>query len=112
MNQGRDAEAGYGDAGYADAMADLEALEHADPVTVVVDDTHDLRAVAVAADAVKAAEDQQTLAVTMARVHGRSWTEIAFRLGTSRHAARQRYPQLIDVGSEESPRHSRQAASL
>jgi hypothetical protein len=77
-----------------------QMLDALDPGTAEMDNTEDLRAVAVAADAV--AGDQARLAgvVGVARAHGRSWTRIGTALGISRQAARQRF---ADKTSDASP---------
>lgn len=62
-----------------------------DPATAEVDDTEDLRAVAVASEATRADEARLREAVDVARAHGRSWNHIALALGVSRQAARQRF---------------------
>ena len=62
-----------------------------DPETAEVDDPSDLRAVAVASDAVQADEARLDSAVRTAREHGRSWNQLAAALGVSRQAARQRF---------------------
>lgn len=63
----------------------------------VADNTEDLRAVAVAADDVAAAEVKLRESVAIARAHGRSWNRIAIALGVSRQAARQRFASLVDA---------------
>jgi BRCT domain type II-containing protein len=68
-----------------------------DPATAEVTDVSDLRAVAEAADAVRADEARLTEAVTRARAHGRSWTRIADSMGVSRQAARQRFADKVDA---------------
>jgi hypothetical protein len=65
--------------------------EALDPGTADVEDTDDLRAVATAAEKVKADDARLREAVILARAHGRSWNHIALALGVSRQAARQRY---------------------
>ena len=62
-----------------------------DPATADVEDIDDLRAVATAAEAVKADDARLREAVILARAQGRSWNHIALALGVSRQAARQRY---------------------
>jgi hypothetical protein len=66
-------------------------LDALDPATAEVENTEDLRGVAVAADALAAEEARLTEAVEIARAHGRSWTRIGIALGVSRQAARQRF---------------------
>lgn len=72
-----------------------ERFEHwadaLDPTTVEVQDLTDLRAIAEAADAVRADEARLRESVERARAHGRSWNQIAVPLGVSRQAARQRF---------------------
>ena len=82
----------------ARALADIEALDPDDP-GLVFEDMRDLREVAVAADAVAAAEARLTEAVAVARAHGRSWNRIAVGLNVSRQAARQKYAHLVEVDS-------------
>ncbi len=62
-----------------------------DPKTAKVEGTDDLRAIAVAAEAVRADDARLREAVLLARAHGRSWNHIALALGVSRQAARQRF---------------------
>jgi len=80
-------------------VSETEALEQAlddlDPSSVEVVQTLDLRDVAAAADASKAAEAALREAVMIARMHRRSWTEIGVALGVSRQAARQRFAELV-----------------
>jgi hypothetical protein len=78
----------------AEADRAERALDALDVDTTVVDNTEDLRAVAEAADAIKADEARLVEAVQLARAHGRSWNRIAIALGVSRQAARQRYAHL------------------
>ncbi|HEY5429153.1 MAG TPA: hypothetical protein VIK04_08540 [Solirubrobacteraceae bacterium] len=68
-------------------------LDELDLDTVVVDDTSDLRAIAEAVDALRAAEAQVRERVEIARAHGRSWNLIALPLGVSRQAARERFAE-------------------
>ena len=63
----------------------------------VADNTEDLKAVAVASDAVADSEARLREAVAIARAHGRSWNRIAIALGVSRQAARQRFGALLDA---------------
>lgn len=67
------------------------------PADAEFEDVTDLRAVAVAADAVRADEARTTEAVSIARARGRSWTEISRALGVSRQAARQRYADKVGI---------------
>lgn len=62
-----------------------------DPETAKVEGTDDLRAIATAAEAVRADDARLREAVLLARAHGRSWNHIALALGVSRQAARQRF---------------------
>lgn len=62
-----------------------------DPATVEAQHIDDLRAIASAADAVRADDARLREAVDLARAHGRSWNQIALALGVSRQAARQRF---------------------
>ena len=62
-----------------------------DPETANVEGTEDLRAIAIAAEAVRAEDARLREAVLLARAHGRSWNHIALALGVSRQAARQRF---------------------
>ena len=68
----------------------VEALDLAATEVAVIED---LRAVAAAAEAARADEARLREAVEIARVHGRSWNDIAVALGVSRQAARQRFAQ-------------------
>lgn len=79
-----------------EAAERFERLANAlDPATAHVEDATDLRAVAEAADAVRADEARLTEAVQIARAHGHSWNRIAVVLGVSRQAARQRYADKV-----------------
>jgi DNA-directed RNA polymerase specialized sigma24 family protein len=62
-----------------------------DPAAAAVERTDDLRAIAAAAEAVRANDARLREAVLLARAHGRSWNHIALALGVSRQAARQRF---------------------
>lgn len=66
-----------------------------DPATVEALRTDDLRAVAVASEAVRGDEARLREAVEVARAHGRSWNRIAVALGVSRQAARQRFAEKM-----------------
>lgn len=66
-----------------------------DPATAKVADLTELRAIAEAADAVRADEARVTEAVSIARAHGHSWNRIAVALGVTRQAARQKYADSI-----------------
>jgi hypothetical protein len=68
-----------------------ELAEALDIGTVKVEDTEDLRAIAVAQEALKAAEARLAEAINVARAHNRSWNRIAIPLGITRQAARQRF---------------------
>ena len=73
-------------------------LDELDPDTIEVDDTSDLRAIAEAVDALRAAEAQVRERVEIARARGRSWNLIALPLGVSRQAARERFADKIAAG--------------
>jgi len=75
-------------------------LEELDPATIEFDDTSDLRAIAEAVDAQRAAEAQVRERVEIARAHGRSWGLIALPLGVSRHAARERFADKGSVAGD------------
>ena len=68
-----------------------QLADELDPADVRADVIEDLRAVAVAAEAVRTDEARLREAVENARAHGRSWNHIAVALGVSRQAARQRF---------------------
>jgi len=68
-----------------------ELADTLDPTTVDVDQTDDLRQIAVACEAVRTDEARLREAVQIARAQGRSWNQIAVALGVSRQAARQRF---------------------
>ena len=68
-----------------------------DPETADVEDTNDLRAIAAAAETVRADDARLREAVLLARAHGRSWNHIALALGVSRQAARQRFSTKASV---------------
>lgn len=66
-------------------------FDELDPSTVEMDDAGDLRAIALAVDAVDAAQAEVHSTVATARENGRSWNRIAVALGVSRQAARERF---------------------
>ncbi len=68
-----------------------------DPETATVEDIEDLRAIAIAAEAVRTDDARLREAVLVARAHGRSWNHIALALGVSRQAARQRFADKAKV---------------
>ncbi len=80
-------------------MTLADAAEHwsetADLDAERVDRLEDLAAVGAAAEARDHADATLASRVAVARSHGRSWTEIAVRLGVSRQAARQKYSPLV-----------------
>lgn len=59
--------------------------------------TEDLRAIAAAAEAVRADEARLREAVEIARAHGRSWNQVVVALGVSRQAARQRFADKVET---------------
>lgn len=70
----------------------FEKLAHElSPNDTEAENTEDLRAVALAAEAARANEARLREVVETARAHGRSWNHIARALGVSRQAARQRF---------------------
>ncbi len=71
--------------------------ETLDPETAKVESTEDLRAIATAAEAVRADDARLREAVLLARAAGRSWNRIAVALGVSRQAARQRFADKANV---------------
>lgn len=75
-----------------DRLADL-----LDPKTANVEGTDDLRAIATAAETVRADDARLREAVLVARAHGRSWNHIALALGVSRQAARQRFAEKANA---------------
>jgi DNA-directed RNA polymerase specialized sigma24 family protein len=68
-----------------------QLADELDPTAAVVERTDDLRAIAAAAETVRADDARLREAVLLARAHGRSWNHIALALGVSRQAARQRF---------------------
>jgi hypothetical protein len=68
-----------------------------DPKTADVEGTDDLRAIATAAEVVRADDARLREAVLVARAHGRSWNHIALALGVSRQAARQRFAEKANA---------------
>ena len=90
----------YSNEELAQATERFEQLaDNLDPDAVRVDDTSDLRAIAEAADAVKAAQALLNERVAIARARGRSWNRIAVPLGVSRQAARERFAEKESAGS-------------
>lgn len=71
--------------------AELDKRSDADDDQVMVVNVRDLRDVAEAADALRAAEARLREAVEVAHARGRSWGRIGIALGVSRQAARQRF---------------------
>jgi DNA-directed RNA polymerase specialized sigma24 family protein len=61
-----------------------------DPATVEAQRIDDLRAIASAADTVRADDARLREAVDLARAHGRSWNQIALALGVSSRTANRR----------------------
>jgi DNA-directed RNA polymerase specialized sigma24 family protein len=70
-----------------------ELARELNPEDTDVENTEDLRAVALAAEAARANDARLREVVETARAHGRSWNHIAQALGVSRQAARQRFAQ-------------------
>ena len=70
-------------------------LDQIDENAVEVEDASDLRAIAEAADDIKAAEARLRERVELARARGRSWNLIAVPLGVSRQAARERFAEKV-----------------
>jgi hypothetical protein len=90
----------YSNEELAQATERFEQLaDNLDPDAVRVDDTSDLRAIAEAADAVRAAQALLNERVAIARARGRSWNRIAVPLGVSRQAARERFAEKESAGS-------------
>ena len=90
----------YSNEELAQATERFERLaDNLDPDAVTVDDTSDLRAIAEAADAVKAAQALLNERVAIARARGRSWNRIAVPLGVSRQAARERFAEKESAAS-------------
>ena len=85
------------------ARAAEKWLDTVDPSTLAKksSDSADLRRIGDALANVAEAEASLTVAVAAARNHGRSWSDIAIILGTSRQAARQRYSSLEHKDDEE-----------
>lgn len=74
------------------AAAEADAwLDSLDPATTPAEDTADLRRIGQALRKIAGAETDLADAVAAARLHGRSWGDIALVLGISRQAARQRF---------------------
>lgn len=69
--------------------------EEFDPSEAKVEDISDLRAIAEAADALRADGTRLLEAVDHARTKGRSWNRIAIPLGVSRQAARERFADQV-----------------
>jgi hypothetical protein len=82
---------------FAEALARLEAFDPADPAVTVDRERTDLRRIGAALYAVDYAHTTLVRAVAAARMHGRSWTDIANVLGVSRQAARQRFSDQVDA---------------
>ncbi len=72
-------------------------LEHLDPDTTPAGNTDDLARIGEATLTLTHNEQALEDAIHTAREHGRSWTQIAQRLGVSRQAARQRWHTRVGV---------------
>jgi hypothetical protein len=70
-------------------------LDSLDPAAIASPEAHArwLRRIGEAIRAAAASQAQLVDAVTAAREHGHTWTQIATMLGTSRQAAQERYGQ-------------------
>ncbi|MBA3488820.1 MAG: sigma-70 family RNA polymerase sigma factor [Longispora sp.] len=80
------------DAEIEQAALRFEQLADAlDPATAQVEQIEDLRQIGTVAQDIQTQEARLREAVNLARVHGRSWNQIAVALGVSRQAARQRF---------------------
>lgn len=79
----------------AEHATEVAWLDNLDVQVTPADHTDDLARVGAAA--LRLAEDERSLeeSIHHARERGRSWTEIALRLGVSRQAARQRYSGAV-----------------
>ncbi|MGD0387256.1 MAG: sigma-70 family RNA polymerase sigma factor [Solirubrobacteraceae bacterium] len=73
----------------------VKLAEEFDPSGIPADDTNDLRAIAEAADAVRADDARVRELVALARARGRSWGKIAIALGVSRQAAHERFGEKV-----------------
>ncbi|MFN8105135.1 MAG: sigma-70 family RNA polymerase sigma factor [Acidimicrobiia bacterium] len=83
------------------AALEAEAwLDSVDPAELEAEDTHDLRAIAVALSSVADAEEQLRDAVVAARLAGRSWGRISMVLGVSKQAARQRFENAVGAAQD------------
>ena len=67
--------------------------EEFDPSGIEPEDAADLRAIAQAADSVRAGEARVRELVALARANGHSWGRIGIALGVSRQAARERFSE-------------------
>ncbi len=59
------------------------------------EDVSDLAAIGQALGSIEDAKDELLAVIAAARSNGRSWTEIAHRLGVSRQAARERWSAAV-----------------
>ena len=71
-----------------------QLLDDLDPASVAWEDTSDLRAIGEAKRAAAETERRLALAVSAARLNGRSWARIGGVLGTTKQAAQQRFGHL------------------
>ncbi len=71
----------------------MEGIDDLDPDEA--EDVSDLAAIGQANGSIEDAKDQLLAAVAAARANGRSWTDIAHRLGVSRQAARERWSDAV-----------------
>jgi hypothetical protein len=88
------------------AIETEQLLDDLDPAAVPWEDTSDLRAIGEAKQAAAETERRLALAVSAARLNGRSWARIGMVLGTTKQAAQQRFGHL-DASATRSAGESR-----
>lgn len=71
----------------------MEGIDELDPDEA--EDVTDLAVIGHALDSIEHAKAELLATIADARAHGRSWTEIAHRLGVSRQAARERWSDAV-----------------
>lgn len=85
----------------AESEAWMNAVEPDELPASSIDDRKDLRQIGTSLIAIETAERALVSAVSHARAHGRSWTEIANVLGVSRQAARQRFDGRVEEPADD-----------
>ncbi len=88
---------------HAQSVAWLDAVNPDEVPEDAIDYRRDLRQIGTALISIEAAEQALVHAVSNARAHRRSWTDIANILGVSRQAARQRFEGRVGPAHPPAP---------